>query len=561
MNHNNVTASPAPTTQVASGQCEPSISPELENHQPDQELEETPVDDEADGPQYIFPETSHCPGCGAGFHQGDSKLPGFLPNIKGEHEMPPDRYLQKRFGEPGSKMLSDREYQNRVEQLEPELRQHFGVPPEKPANTTPTASTSDLSSSSTTAFATEPTESEVPEPLITAPPTSARRIICKRCHDLVHYNRVSPHWHSEVTTDPNVLSFLQTKNPALVLHVFDLFDLPGSLLKGLANYIGKQHSVILVANKLDLLPKDVHLPRLATYVQRLMKDSGIFNIIGLHLVSARKVHGVRELCADLVRLRRTFKHRHCDIYMVGRANVGKSELVNAMLRISYGGSPHKVTAFPVPGTTSEMLKIPLERFKKVLVDPKIADAGTLFDTPGIFNNQSLVKYLTYPELKATWPPCHLKPLTYAVKPGQSICLGGMGRVDVLECPERLFFTVFSNVPVHITQITKAKAMIEAMAQGESTVLQPPVMDKSRAAIFPTMRFISSHTLSNDHSTMACTDVYFAGLGWLAIAGRFDRAVVHLFSAGGLGCGLRPPILPFEYRYKLAKQRSNMRKQK
>ncbi|KAJ1652948.1 nitric oxide associated protein 1 [Dispira simplex] len=502
--------------------------------------------------EYVTPLSEHCPGCGARFHRDDPKQPGFLPRIKVDKNSPSVDYIAKK-NRSGANILSEAQYQQRLETLDESLKPYF-VNETDPSDSNAVESTGEKPSLAdeplvTSSNSTSPSEDEV-----------SRRVVCQRCHNMLHYNKFPVIWHNSVAKDPEILGFLRDKSPALILHVFDVFDLPNSLLKGLSNYIGKQHNVILVANKMDVLPKDVHLNRLSTYIQRMIVNTGILNVIALHLVSARKVHGVRELCADLVALRKTPRYRHCDIYMVGRANVGKSELVNAMLRISYGGSPHKVTTFPIPGTTCDTLKIPLERFKKALVDPQVADAAQLYDTPGIFNDHNLTKYLFPSELRQCLPKSYLQPSTYGVKLGQSICLGGLGRLDVVDVPDRLLITVFSSIPVHVTKTEKAERMCDAMQQGQSTVLQPPKMNEQRAAVFPRMQLVDTFTLHNDHSTMACGDVVFSGLGWFAISGKFNKAVVKVHSAGGSGVHLRSPMLPFEYKGRLTKYRSNMRKQ-
>ncbi|KAJ1918419.1 nitric oxide associated protein 1 [Tieghemiomyces parasiticus] len=515
--------------------------------------------------EYAQPDTRNCPGCGAAFQFNDVYKPGYLPLIKADKSIAPAAYIESRKLRSNENVLSDEQFRRRVEALDPELRRHFGVDTPAPTKTTSSAPTD----STTAAINTE--ESNGADP-------NVRRVVCKRCHEMNHHHRIAPNWHRDVADDPEVLEFMKSKPSALVLHVLDVYDLQGSLLKGLSNFIGHQHRVILVVNKVDLLPKDVHLPRVATYVQRMMKDSGVLNIVAMHVVSARKVHGVRELCADLMALRRRFTQSPPDIYMVGRANVGKSELINAMLRISYGGTQYKVTTFPIPGTTCDVVEIPLQRFRKALVPytpgeaqragGEVIDPGTLYDTPGVFNNYSLAKYLKPDELKLTWPKPHLSVSTYGLKCGQSLCIGGLGRIDLQEGGDaatgRIMVSVFSNLPVHITQTKKANAMFNRLAAGELVPdLHPPgrTMTPARAAVLPRLKFVSSHTLANENATMACADVYFMGVGWVAIAGRFKHAVIQVHSLGGRGAGIRPPLMPFEYQYRLSKFRSGVRKQR
>ncbi|KAJ2479151.1 hypothetical protein IWW56_003272 [Coemansia sp. RSA 2131] len=115
-------------------------------------------------------------------------------------------------------------------------------------------------------------------------------------------------------------------------------EIEGSLISHLGNIIGAQHPVVLAENKADLLPKDYHEQCLLMWFKCFAKSLKL-NIQAIHLVLALKNLGVCELAADLM-----WHRPRQNIYMVGCANVGKSELINALLRISIGGSAHKVLA-------------------------------------------------------------------------------------------------------------------------------------------------------------------------------------------------------------------------
>ncbi|KAJ2792997.1 hypothetical protein H4S07_007181, partial [Coemansia furcata] len=225
------------------------------------------------------------------------------------------------------------------------------------------------------------------------------RIVCQRCHTLKHYSRVDRPWKEDTVSDPRSLTFLRYRTNLVAVVVCDLFDIPGSLIPHLGEFIGERHPVILVANKADLLPKDYHEERLKMWFKRFTKDLDL-NIQSIHFVSALKNLGTRELAADITERRRAGQ----DIYMVGRANVGKSELINALLRISIGGSKHRVLASHIPGTTMGLAAVPLRHFVKALVPaegPRPQDRqASLYDTPGVFSSKSITSHLTSEELKS-----------------------------------------------------------------------------------------------------------------------------------------------------------------
>ncbi|KAJ2342780.1 nitric oxide associated protein 1 [Coemansia sp. RSA 2618] len=383
------------------------------------------------------------------------------------------------------------------------------------------------------------------------------RIVCQRCYSLKHHSRVDRPWKEDVVSDPRVLRFLQHKHKIMVVVVCDLFDIPGSLIPHLGDIIGTRHPVVLVANKADLLPKDYHKQRLLMWLKRFVKSLEL-NIKAIHLVSALKNIGVRELAADISERRNPGQ----DIYMVGRANVGKSELINALLRISIGGSAHKVLASHIPGTTMGLSGIPLRRFVKALVPSSGAQPhdrlAHLYDTPGVFSNKSIVSYLTNEELKLVVCRKRMKLFSFILGLGQSVMLGGLGRIDLVEGPSRIFVTIFSNIRPHFTRIKRADELVQRMQTGEKTILQPPVGDADRLRWFPQQELALEHEFEGLHKHHATLDVVFAGVGWVAINGQFPRAKIRVFSPFGTGVCVRPPMMPFEFK-QASPHMSNQRK--
>ena len=81
----------------------------------------------------------------------------------------------------------------------------------------------------------------------------------------------------------------------------------------------------------------------------------------------------------------------------------------------------------------------------------------LHDTPGAINKQQLINLLTQKELKLVLATKALKPRTVILKPGQTLFLGGLARLDYVSGRVSAFFTVFASgqLPLHTTQTAKA----------------------------------------------------------------------------------------------------------
>jgi hypothetical protein len=105
--------------------------------------------------------------------------------------------------------------------------------------------------------------------------------ICQRCFRLQQYGQVQeslrPGWsENELLTPERFESLLSTiKNtPSVVLCLVDVFDLKGSILPNLKQIAGK-NPVVIAVNKVDLLPRDVSLPRLHSWIHsELMEACG-----------------------------------------------------------------------------------------------------------------------------------------------------------------------------------------------------------------------------------------------------------------------------------------------
>ncbi|KAJ1771256.1 nitric oxide associated protein 1 [Coemansia sp. RSA 1813] len=454
----------------------------------------------------------------------------------------------------GSETLSEKEYKEMIKNIDdPELRAVFSgeaLPGfVDPNNVKEKAEDEEYDSDEQ--IIAEPAASESYDTLVAArlrrrAEDGRDRIICQRCYTLQHYSRVDHPWKKDIVTDPRALNFLRYKTNILVVMVCDIFDIPGSLIPHLGQFIGERHPVVLVANKTDMLPKDFHEERVRMWVRRFTKDLDL-NIKAIHLVSSRKNIGIRPLAADILEHRRLGQ----DVYMVGRANVGKSELINALLRISIGGSAHRVLGSHIPGTTMGLAGIPLRHFIKGLVPAEGARPqdrqANLYDTPGVFSNKSAVAFLNNQELKMALCGKRITPFSYILGLGKTVFLGGLARIDLLEGPSRVFVTIFSMVRPHFTNIQRADELIKDMESGKPTVLKPPMGDSERLKLFPKHEVAVEHSFEGLHKRHATIDIALAGIGWVAITGMFPHAKIRVYTPHGTGACVRPPLMPFEYK--------------
>uniref|UniRef100_A0A3Q2Y945 Nitric oxide associated 1 n=1 Tax=Hippocampus comes TaxID=109280 RepID=A0A3Q2Y945_HIPCM len=326
-----------------------------------------------------------------------------------------------------------------------------------------------------------------------------RSATCQRCHLLRHHHRKALDPQASEDEFRRALRPIRSRR-ALVLLVVDLLDVPDSIVPDLPDLVGADKRVVVLGNKIDLLPADSpnHLQRIRRQLGRWCRDAGFGpQVSDVHLISAKTGYGVEALISGL---QRAWKYKG-DVYLVGSANAGKSTLFNTLLRSDYCKSEAcdvvgKATVSPWPGTTLDLLKFPIvnptpyrmfrrrERLEerrreteddpspqqpKTLKDvrrqgylvgrvgrtfqPKVGrgtdaagpsaptpdepkDSHWLFDTPGIVKERDILGLLGEREVQAVVPSRPIVPRTFVLKPGMSLFVGALARIDYLEVSER-----------------------------------------------------------------------------------------------------------------------------
>ncbi|KAK8399302.1 hypothetical protein O3P69_003431 [Scylla paramamosain] len=191
-----------------------------------------------------------------------------------------------------------------------------------------------------------------------------RSILCQRCYFLkVHKTALN------VQVDPNMYAKLLEpikQKKALVLLVVDLLDAPCSIWPNIMDIIGTSRPIMIVGNKVDLLPADGknHLQKVRESLIAVIEKTPLSkaSIKHLALVSAHTGYGIESLITKIQKYWST----KGDIYIIGCTNSGKSTLFNALLgsdlcKTDASSLIQRATVSPWPGTTLNMVKFPILR--------------------------------------------------------------------------------------------------------------------------------------------------------------------------------------------------------
>ncbi|GEK28351.1 ribosome biogenesis GTPase YqeH [Furfurilactobacillus siliginis] len=312
-------------------------------------------------------------------------------------------------------------------------------------------------------------------------------LYCQRCFRLRHYNEIQP---VSLTDDDfrRLLSQIRDAN-ALIVYVVDIFDFNGSMIPGLHRFVG-DNPVLLVGNKEDILPRSLKRSKLTDWLRQQANLNGL-RPLATTLLSAKKGSDVDDLLALIDKYR-----GDRDVYVVGVTNVGKSTLINRILKQNTGVAD-LITTSRFPGTTLDKIEIPL------------GEDHVLVDTPGIIHPEQMAHFLSPEALKFVAPQKEIKPRGYQLQDGQTIFLGAVARFDLVKTVggnKTAGVTAYfeNNLPLHRTKLENAENFYENHA-GE--LLTPPT--KEELADLPAL---ARHEFKTDTKS----DVVIEGLGWVTV---------------------------------------------
>ncbi|MNO14538.1 GTP-binding protein Der [compost metagenome] len=335
-------------------------------------------------------------------------------------------------------------------------------------------------------------------------------VICQRCFRIKNYNE-----SSSITVQQDEFLRLLGQiggKKALVIHIVDIFDFHGSVISGLQRFIGN-NPVLLAVNKIDLLPKVTNWNKVRNWVQKEAKEMGL-KVEDVVLCSAKQNSGFDRLLETLGELR-----GDRDVYVVGATNVGKSTLINRLIR-DYSDLDQELTVSRYPGTTLDMVHIPLD------------DGKFIIDTPGIVYSSRYTELVSPKDLGVILPDKPMKPAVYQLNEGQTIFFGGFGRFDFVQ-GERQSFTCFvsGRVPLHRTKLEKAD---DLFANHAGEMLNPP--SKESIDELPEWTRHEFRIAKGSKS-----DLFISGLGWIKVNNELG-AVVAVHVPKGIKVMVRPSII-------------------
>lgn len=332
------------------------------------------------------------------------------------------------------------------------------------------------------------------------------KVLCKRCFRLKNYHELQK---TNLTSDDflNILQKIGDQN-CLVVYLIDLFDYNGSLINGLPRHLNN-NDILVVGNKRDILPKSLKDIKIEHWLRRQLKE------IGIKPVDVILSSGVKNYNLDLL-IDKIDEYRHGrDVYIVGVTNVGKSSLINALLKHYGSGDDNLITTSEFPGTTLDLIEIPLD------------DQSYLYDSPGIINSHQMAHLVKDEDLKVIIPKSELRPINFQLNDQQSLYFGGLARMDFISGKHSSFTCYFPKLlKIHRTKLEKSDSLYN-----RHLTLKPEI---------ETVKDIKEMKVYDFKLPQHKVDLVISGLGFISV--NCPNAKVKIHVPKGIGVFIREALI-------------------
>ena len=256
---------------------------------------------------------------------------------------------------------------------------------------------------------------------------------CDRCYQLKHFNK-------KFKTHLDAIEYFKIINKEIkkfktIILVVDCFNLTASINESLLNIL-KNKKVILLINKVDLLPKSYKLHKMQDLINEIIP----LQIEKTFFISAEKKYNIDALVDYLN------KTKINKIPLIGMANVGKSSLVNTIIKSKNPKTKNLIIVSPYSGTTLDCIEKELENI-------------TIIDTPGLINEKNIINYLDKKSIKKLTPKKEIKPTTFQLNDDNSLFITSLLQIDFLQGMKTSFTIYCSNeIKIHRTKTEKTEEL-------------------------------------------------------------------------------------------------------
>ena len=296
-----------------------------------------------------------------------------------------------------------------------------------------------------------------------------KEVLCRRCFRAKHYGEYE---------DLRLRDFLVEYREILkdfenYILVVDLFDVEGTMRNELIE-MAEGRKIILVLNKIDLLPKYVRRKEILMWMQEKFEGE-------IYPISALKGYGMQSL-------RRRLEISGGRHLILGCTNVGKSSILKELTESDVTVSPH-------PGTTVGLIERKLKNSKV-----------RIYDTPGLVTDDRFSDLLKPACQRRILPRGEVRRKTFKARMEKLYFLGGLVIIESLS--EGALFKIFSSEDVRIHETSK-KNFERLIEKSWGRFLTPPCSPRE-------LKYDELEWEEVEIDLEEGKDLNFTGLGWLSV---------------------------------------------
>ena len=228
-------------------------------------------------------------------------------------------------------------------------------------------------------------------------------ILCKRCYQLKHYGKFVE--SKEVKNTIKLLHSNANKNDLIIL-ICDIALVYTPLIKVLKE-LNFYDNVILLANRFDL------------YKDLISKEKAYLFLKDQEKKASMKVNKIFIVDDNIEEIFTYIDENTINnsAYLVGLENAGKTTFINKVLKHVANEDKNFLTNSKYPGTTVDLIKIPLD------------DTHYIIDSPGIKSKGNILHYVEKDFIIKLQNDNKVKPIIFQLNPDQSLLVSNILKFD------------------------------------------------------------------------------------------------------------------------------------
>lgn len=326
-------------------------------------------------------------------------------------------------------------------------------------------------------------------------------LFCSSCFRSEKYN-LAP---QEPSLDPEFFTLISDAQAtdALLVYVINLFSFEAGFIRAFNEWI-KGLDVLVIANKRELMPLSTTDEQLKEYVAHRLRVEKL-KVLDVKLVSTAENYNMREVINDIHELR---KRR--DVYIIGQKHSGKTSIMESFLKEYKNLSRSNITTQNYPGTNIQVMRIPIDR------------TTAIYDTPGLGSDNSILEKVERSVGRLLEPTKRLEKRTITISEDQTILVGGLARLELVEGERTTFENYFAH-SVNLRKLTSSepnKFFLRNLARG----LVKPVSKNLQ-----TLKDFDIYDIHIDEK--GPRDLGIHGLGWFTFVG--ENQTIRLYVPKGV----------------------------